>query len=333
MGLDPKPPALDTPAMTSREKTWISVLAVIGILALVELFYIPGHNPWLEALNNAGHLPVFGLLAIAILHLVKIARPQRRAQPLRAYVMAALLAAGLGVLSEAIQYFTPRDADLEDLVRDVLGAVSFLALYAAVRDQDLKTQRANRPGLKRNLLFTTALLWLAGGWTLCMWSAAYVKQWVQFPVICDFDSYLSNRFVTSNGVTLRRDEVEGVGGKVRGTRMTFGEGEWPGLEIVDVHSSWEGRDSLVLEVVVDGDQPVVLGLSAYDREHNHEYEDRFSFGLKLDPGMQRLAVSLGRIIAAPRGREMEIEHMKGVTIFSDSTSAGQSVLLERLYLK
>lgn len=320
--------------MTSREKGWLTALAVLAILALIELFYIPGHNPWLEALNNAGHLPVFGLLAIGLLHLVKLARPELRSQPVWTYGITLGLAAALGAVSELIQYFSPRDASWGDLGRDLLGAASFLALYAAVRDRDLKAQRVARPALKSRLLLVTGLLWLAGGWSLCMWSAAYIQRWVRYPVLCDFDSYLSTRFVAINGVTLEHGaETEAAGSTSRGTRMKYETTDWPGIEIVDVYPNWTGHDSLILDLTLDGDQPLIVALSAYDRDHDQTREDRFSMGRNMDPGRQRMAIALGRIAKGSGRRPMNMEHMEAVRIFGDSTVVGQSVMLERLYLK
>ena len=73
--------------------------------------------------------------------------------------------------------------------------------------------------------------------------------------------------------------------------------------------------------------------AAFDRDYNQTREDRFTRGFTLDPGRQRLAVSMGHVIVGPQSRTMDVQHMKGVRIFSDSSAKGKSVLLERLYLK
>lgn len=320
--------------MTSRERGWLAALAVLAVLALIEVFYVPGHTRWLEALNNAGHIPVFGLLAIALLHLVKRSGATLRSRPVLAYSVTLILAAILGAASELVQYFTPRDADLGDLVRDMVGAASFLALYAAWRDHDLKPLHSRMPRLRSMLLGTTAVLWLAGGASLLVWSAAYVQRWWHSPVICQFDSYLSTRFVSAHGVRLEHDATsDASGAEVRGLRVRFESRDWPGVEIADVPANWVGYDSLVLELTVEGDRPLAVAFAAFDRLHNETRADRFSAGRILDPGSQRLATPFDRIFVAPRGRTMDMEHMKGVRVFSDSTSAGRSVLLERLYLK
>lgn len=328
--------------MTARESAWLYSLVILSVLALVELFYLGGHNPWLEAFNNAGHLLVFGLLAVALLHLLKLWRPSLRARPVQAYLITFLLAVALGAASEAVQYFTARDADLGDLVRDAVGAASFLALYAALRDSDLRAARDGNSRLKPALLVVTLLLWLAGGWTLLVWTTAYAKRFLQLPALCDFNSRLSMRFVEPNGVVLDYGATsDETGDVVRGTRMRFQERDWPdyeervwpGVELLDVYPNWTGHDSLVLELTVEGDRALLVALSAFDREHNNELADRFTRGYNLDPGRQRLAVSLGWIITGPVNRTLDMEHMKGMYIFSDSTAAGRSILLERLYLK
>ena len=320
--------------MTSREKGWVAALVVLAVLALIELFYIPGRNPWLMALNNAGHLAVFGLLAIAILHLVKLARPALRSRPIQAYGIALLISIALGAASELVQYFSPRDASLADLLRDVLGAASFLALYAAVRDRDLREARKTQPSLKPALLAITGLLWLAGGWTLLMWTAAYAKRQLQLPVLCDFDSRLSTRFLETNGTRLEFGATsDETGMEAHGTRLVFESPDWPGVALQDVYRNWTGHDSLILELTVEGDLPLVVALTAFDREYDETPEGRFRTGSRLDPGRQRIGVFLGDVLRGPRARPMDLEHMEGFRIFSDSSSVGRSVLLERLYLK
>jgi VanZ family protein len=320
--------------MTTRERGWIAALVILAVLALVEWYYIPGHNRLLLELNNAGHLPVFGLLAIAVLHLIKALAPQLRQQPIRAYAWALALAALLGAASESVQYFTARDADLIDLLWDVLGAASFLALYAAVRDPDLLTIRTANLRLRGRLLALTGLLWLVGGWSLLIWSAAFAQRQLQFPVLCDFDSHLSTKFLSRNGVSLERGVTSDAPGfEIRGTRMHFKATDWPGVEVFDVYPDWHDRDSLVLELTVEGDDALRLGLAVYDQDHNHLLEDRFSRGFVVDPGRQHLAVSLGTVLLGPKHRHLDMSRLSGVMIFGDSTVAGKSVLLERLLLK
>jgi hypothetical protein len=216
----------------------------------------------------------------------------------------------------------------------VLGAASFLALYAAVRDPDLLTIRTANLRLRGRLLALTGLLWLVGGWSLLIWSAAFAQRQLQFPVLCDFDSYLSKNFISSNGDSMDRGVTRYAHGfEVRGTRMHFKATDWPGVEVFDVYPDWHDRDSLVLELTVEGDVALRLGLAVYDQDHNHLLEDRFSRGFVVDPGRQHLAVSLGTVLLGPKHRHLDMSRLSGVMIFGDSTVAGKSVLLERLLLK
>jgi hypothetical protein len=180
----------------------------------------------------------------------------------------------------------------------------------------------------------TGLLWLAGGWSLLMWSAAYGYRWVRFPVICDFDSYLSTRFLEANGVELDGGAASDAAGfETRGTRMRFVARDWPGVEVFEVSPDWTDHDSLVLELTLEEDSSLLLGLSVHDRTHNQQLDDRFTQGFRVDPGRQRLAVALGHVIQGPKHRQINIAEIRGVRIFSDSTSVGRAVLLEQLFLK
>lgn len=320
--------------MTAREKSWLAGLAILSVLALVELFYIPGHSQLLQETNNVGHIPVFGILAVAMLHLVKLAAPSPWKQLPRAYGVAFVLAAVLGAGSELVQYFTPRDASFDDLVRDLVGAASFLALYAALRDPDLRQVRKTSNSLRNKLLLVTASLWLLGGWSFLLSATAWANRNISFPVICDFDSWLSTRSLDPIRASLELGvESDASGIPASGTRVHFEGKDWPGVRVTDVYPDWSHYDSLVLEVAVEGNQPLFLGLAVADQEHNQEYDDRFSTGFEVDPGQHRLAVSLAMVHRGPVHRTLDMSRLDDVRIFTDSSGAGQTVLLERLLLK
>lgn len=81
---------------------------------------------WLHTLFEWLHVPIFGLISLALLALMRKSWPTSQA-----FGMALLGAVLLGVLSEAIQIPMRRDASWEDIISNGAGAAGFLlAAYA-----------------------------------------------------------------------------------------------------------------------------------------------------------------------------------------------------------
>jgi len=322
--------------MTTRERIWLFGLAVLALLAFVEFAYVPGHNRLMGEINNAGHIPVFGLLAIALLHLLKLIRPAARQKLFQVYLKAFILTVILGAATEGYQYFGPRDADFADLIRDAIGAVSFLALYAAVRDRDLKEWRSRFPSRRLSLLGLTAVLWVLGGWGVTTWSVAFAHRNNSFPVVSDFSSTWSTKFLQPLDAHLDTDgrtPVAPNGHYTAGTRLHFDSGSWPGLLLVDAYPDWREYDSLVLVSYLEEDRSLFLGFSIADRQHNQELEDRYTTAFGVAPGLNRNAISLNDVRFGPTERELDLEQVYAIRIFSTSEGIGRNVLLLKMWLK
>src|SRR4051794_6282005 len=80
-----------------------------------------------RTIENAGHLPVFFLLTMGLLIVM---RTDFKVEGARLCALAGLMGVGLGFLSEVIQRPLSRDASWEDVFSDTVGAACALAVYA-----------------------------------------------------------------------------------------------------------------------------------------------------------------------------------------------------------
>ena len=105
---------------TSKRRTCAAI--AIAILLLAVFMPRPDHpGIWLRSLFEWLHVPVFGLISLAILSLTPTS--WRRSQR---FGLALLGSVMLGVLTEAAQIPMQRDASWEDLIADATGAAGFL---------------------------------------------------------------------------------------------------------------------------------------------------------------------------------------------------------------
>jgi hypothetical protein len=312
-------------------------LVIAVVLLLVQQVQIPGSSHLLRAINNAGHVPLFGIVSVALLYLVRWTWPRHSSWPLVYYIAAFVLSVALGVASESLQYFGPRDADLGDLARDVVGAATFLALHATFDRHLFGKHFDRRRTTRRWLRYLSVAILLVTLTPPVYWAMATYERNRRFPVICAFDSMLLRAFVQTKDARLvavdgRFGAMPGMAPK-RFRRLIFLEGTYPGFSIEDIYQDWRGYDSLVLVFYAPESAPSRLGLRVDDRQHEGLYTDRFNTRVPVHPGVNRFAVPLADVRSAPRTRTMDLANIAAIHLFGDSTAVGREILMQEMRLE
>ena len=210
------------------------VIFAATILVLLHKARISADGLWTQTFLNSLHVVVFAVVALLLFAATK-AIPN--ASITRRALIALLAAFVLGIISEAAQLSGPRDASLEDLVSNWLGAAGALLIGVGVMSKASANTRSRFPLL---LAGTTVLIFAL--FPLLKVSAAYAERNIQEPVLVSFDSYFAKTFVRPQHSTLTivrstsGDEVVG--------RVSLTEGAWPGLIIHDVWPDWSPYSEL-----------------------------------------------------------------------------------------
>src|SRR5688572_20168691 len=85
--------------------------AAVILLAAVVFVPVPGRGQWLKVLQDFGHAPAFGCIALAALFWVRTSRTPAWGQ----YLIAFAVAVTLGGLTELAQFVVKRDPSWYDL--------------------------------------------------------------------------------------------------------------------------------------------------------------------------------------------------------------------------
>ena len=100
-----------------------ALIVFLGVLLLTD--FGPGSSMFMEEVFNFGHLPLFGVVALAILWMIMPG--QFPGTAVRSFVKAVALAIGIGIITEILQFFTPgRFFQISDLIYDFLMILTFL---------------------------------------------------------------------------------------------------------------------------------------------------------------------------------------------------------------
>ena len=310
-------------ALHQTKNTLFFLSCILGLLLALHFFHPPAGGLWTQVFFNSLHVPVFGLIAVFIFLIGGSSLTWGR----RA-VIALITTAALGVLSEAAQIFTLRDASWQDLIADCFGAASFLAIFLAV------CPAHKFSGIQRTMLLGVAAILL--GWVLAplaITSAAYVERFSQFPTIVRFDNRFGRLLARAQNIDYQI--VSSTQGESAHALVTLRDKPWPGVAFHDVWPDWSGFNTLIVELGVNEDSPLPISIRAHDEAHksSKQFTDRFNRSYTLDPGKQSLKIALTDLVNAPHGRLMDLTQMSELIIYSDASNAGRSFKLYEIRLE
>lgn len=336
---------------SSRRLTLLLVLLSAVGLAAQLLIPCPGGSILWNGLFDAGHVVVYGLVALAALGLIRARSRRPIHRPLAPHAIALAITAGLGAVTEGVQALGLGDASLGDLGRDILGGVAFLLASIAVgREGALSGPRRTGPrrGTHRRaaaigalLALTLALAPLAGT------VLAYLQRNADFPALCSFDRRWERTFVRAgddarleietppSGWTRgkSRNEARDEPRSNRAARLTFLRAEYPGLVMNELYPDWRGYERLVFEAYSELDSTVTLELRINDARHDNAWADRFNRVLAIRPGANRIEIALAEVERAPRGRTMETDQMRTLVLFAHRPARTFALWLDEFRLE
>ncbi len=318
------------------------VLGVLGLVATVMFVRAPESRLW-RAVFDAGHAPLFGAVALLLSRLVR-GRAHLPQQRIRPYAIAFALTTLAGIGAELFQFFTPRDADALDMVRNVAGALAFLAVAIAFDRRFATIASATRVGL----VGLAASLLLVVAFPVLTLATALVQRNAAFPVLCDFSTRWSRKLLTTQDAQLAcvapprswteasraaqgqlRDSEQGRDAtrdepKPRSSppecvgRLELRAARYPGLTLRDPASDWSAYDRLCFDVFSEHDSTVALVLRIDDAHAFLRYEDRFNHVLRIHPGMNPVCVPLDAVRAGPRDRALDLTRIQRVVLFANA---------------
>lgn len=110
---------------------FLPALAYMGLITWLSSLPIVLPMPSIPMRDKGVHLIEYGLLALLNAHAMRGSFPAMK--PRNAWLAAALLTTAFGYLDELHQAFVPgRDANVFDLLADMLGAILGVSVYAGI---------------------------------------------------------------------------------------------------------------------------------------------------------------------------------------------------------
>lgn len=309
-------------------------LIAVALILLVVLGGLPSHTEAIAVFNNAGHAPIFAIIAWITLQLIA----RRRTEPSwRHYVIAFFVATLLGVLVEVVQSFIGRDAEAGDVLMDASGAA--FALCVSKVWQDRATHGSAR---STHVLALSAVALLAASIVLApllRTAMAYRERDTAFPELARFDRPLGLYFFKVHDLTLDPLPMPARWAKSQGeraVRVLVTAPDLPGVMLTEPARDWRGYGKLTFDVVNPEASPLQLILRIHDRWHDQRSSDRFNRAYVIEARTRgTIEIPLPEIEGAPRGRKLDLANVAGVGLFQPTRDAtpGEVFYLAHLRLE
>ena len=292
---------------TVHSRTVNTALLLLCVLALILLFTGQAGayaSRSFKALWNLGHLFAFFVWTLLALQTFSRLAAVRRPLRLLVCIFAAL---ALGMMIEYLQVSLGRQAEVADVINDVLGGVLAFIVHTGIR-----RRTALMPLIAWLFAVCLLIVWHNRTGIIHFYDDLLARQ--QFPVLLDFST--PTAFTRING-----DAVAGLvhNNKGTGLKLLHGTGLYSGFALNYFPRDWRGYGSLQIRIVNPENRTLDLTCRIHDIAHSdgeEEYSDRFNRSFRIVPGSNTITITLDDVAEAPAGRRLDLARVGGLGCFT-----------------
>jgi hypothetical protein len=319
----------------SRPVSVVLLVIVLAILiTLPLLLQVPASTRLCEELFNAGHAPLFGVVALILLNLGSVVSTSLSSSLYKRYVFAGLTALFLGIALELLQSASGSDAEFSDVLRDAEGIVSFLSI-AAILDRSRPAAIASRR-VRLPIMIGAVLIFLTAFISVALWAHAYLDRNAAFPTLASFDTEVGCRFFSVEDARIDRVPCPSEWNPARHDavgEITFYPAHYSTVILDEPYSDWTGYSFLEISLFSPPSDSLRLTVRVHDKQHNDEFSDRFNATYRLAPGASRITIPLESIAESPVTRSMDISAIAGVALFTAEIKDSIILYVDSLQLR
>jgi hypothetical protein len=293
---------------------WLAAAAIVLTVIFGDL---PGEGLYVAVLQNGCHAPAFAALSLLALSLL----PRSIRSPLVRAVLIVGIMLLVGAATEGIQSLFGRDAELEDVINDVAGALATVSVWLYLRGAGARLGR-----MIAVVIFAGAAGYWLNPFVQC--ARAYWERNTEFPILAQFHSSVDLAFITSSGSDTQ------IVAHAHALQASLDSGPWPGITLAEPVADWRGYRALAIDVGNPGATALPLVLRVNDRAHRGIADDRFNTELTLPPRSRRtIRIALEEIEHSPRNRLMDMSQITQLILFRSGGAPDQVVQLYRIWLE
>lgn len=297
------------------------VTVMVLSLAVIGAHLFPGlDNSRVEGgVRNGLHLLVFAVFAVIVFE------NSKQKGVVKAALVAIVLVALIGGLSEFVQFLSGRTPDTMDIVRDLSGAA--LALTARLLWH--RASHNDSIGVIGYLLRSlSALLTILIVVPLLFWSSIIGLGKTASPVILDFERWW-------NKYTYRPINSEIVTPPSRPGALELQLLNWrrSGLIVSPMMTDWSDYKFLTITGVMQRGPASNLTVRINDARRRNIWTDEFIVSMVITPGRSVVRIPLVELMQEQGQPSMDLSNIQEVVIFARDDRKNTAMLLEDIRLE
>lgn len=312
----------------------VLVVTVCCLLALVLWGHIASNAVWASVLTNSAHGPVFSAIAVILLILRRehIHSPRSLWWNAGMIVLAAIVA---GVIIELVQGVLGRDAEVQDVFNDALGAIAGAGFYIYFNTPKPARHASALLAAPLASAVLASILLLLPSVTV---ATAYLLRNLRFPVLIDANATLGSYFLDAyDGITVERTrlpaELQPGPSATEGLHVTGAKGPWA-FGFWETCADWRGKQFYAIKIANPTDQQLELWLRLFDQRHERNRQYGFHSNVQFKPH----SVSTARIplkdLAMATGRQhVDLSAMAGVIVSGPPVPDVRGLYLIKMWLE
>jgi len=278
------------------------------------------------------HAPFFAILALFLDQKRRKRKQNGFIQGLLFWIFLCILGAAL----EAIQTMAGRDTNWHDGLSNLLGVTAGLLFSCALSATD-------RLYLKYFGCIAGVLMLLLGSiyGLYGVWDSLQAK--IEFPTIADFETHRELLRWEMSDAILAQSRQHATSGDFSGN-ITLQAGRYPGVSIELPPGDWSAYRYLTLDIMWaknntfsltnrEESANLALRIKLEDDGPSDSFQDRFESTVALQPGQNRIRISLEEIANSPAARSLNLNRMKRLSLFLNKSNSSQILFIDQIHLE
>lgn len=273
---------------------------------------------------NLGHVVFF---AIATFLLIKHTSFLEQTTPVRQFCWVVGLCLVASLLIEAIQFAIGRQADWQDILRNILGCMSALVFFPRS-----KSYCSIFFGIPSKIVIIALLCLQLYPLLVTLVDEQLSRS--KFPILADFENKLELSRWTSNGRITLDKKLSSHGDF--SARIELTTDQYSGASLKFFPANWKGFERLLFSIYLPENPPLPIITRIHDQQHeqgNYLHSDRFNQKTILQAGWNHIAINISDIIQAPQTRAMDIESVANIHFFTINLKQPRVIYLDNLRLE
>lgn len=299
----------------------LALYLVIFIYGFLFLHQAESVNRVLKEVWNLGHILAFAGLMILV---IKISKTYSNLPLSVQFILAGILAGLLGLSIEVVQRYTGRTFSLNDVLLNVIGALTAVALYSPkLRTAD------GRIVIVVRLVMILCILVVSKNAIIFSFDSYQAHR--QFPVLLDLSNPFELTRWRGNSVKYKVANFE----QTSGLQAEFRPAKYSTLILDHFPRDWSGYKNIKFVAYNAENDKIKIEIRIHDLTHVKSgayYSDRFNGRLNLKPGWNTMIISLHDIKQAPRKREMDMRQIHQLMLYFPNLSVPKKLLIRDIRL-